>query len=249
MSGRKDWFLVVASSVMLVSFAARSTATAQESEDPWSAFRFLVGSWDGQETGAAGIGKGDRTYEFIMGGKYLLHRNTSKFEPQARNPDGEVHENWAIFSYDENRGRLALREFHIEGFVIDYVLAHFDEEMKRAVFGLREDRKRHARHDGPIHADVHERGCFRRIVRNRKLGPRSGGPDQELLGEKVTPTRYLVELSHEVKTGWVPGLLGLPGRDGRRVFCRFRTVLLSQYPGTGARPLSPSLGSLTDSSA
>ena len=134
MSGRKDWFLVVASSVMLVSFAARSTATAQESEDPWSAFRFLVGSWDGQETGAAGIGKGDRTYEFIMGGKYLLHRNTSKFEPQARNPDGEVHEDWAIFSYDENRGRLALREFHIEGFVIDYVLAHFDEEMKRAVF-------------------------------------------------------------------------------------------------------------------
>ena len=135
MSGRKHWLMVVASSVVLSSFTAGSIATAQERfEDPWSAFRFLVGSWDGLETGAAGIGKGDRTYEFIMGGKYLFHRNTSEFEPQERNPDGEVHEDWAIFSYDENRQRVALREFHIEGFVINYVLAHFDEESKRAVF-------------------------------------------------------------------------------------------------------------------
>ncbi len=135
MRGPKHWWLALASSLVLASLASGLMASAQDgSEDPWSAFRFLVGAWDGEESGVAGIGKGDRTYEFIMGGKYLLNRNTSTFEPQERNPDGEVHEDWGIFSYDENRQRVALREFYIEGYVIDYVLASFDEESHRAVF-------------------------------------------------------------------------------------------------------------------
>lgn len=45
-------------------------------------------------------------------------RNTSTSEPQELNPEGKVHEDLGIFSYDENRARIVLREFHSEGFVI-----------------------------------------------------------------------------------------------------------------------------------
>ena len=69
-----------------------------------------------------------------MGETYLLAKNTSRFPPQEKNPDGEVHRDWQFFSYDRTAKKLALRQFHSEGFVIEYVLDLEKGSPKELVF-------------------------------------------------------------------------------------------------------------------
>ena len=40
---------------------------------------------------------------------------------QEKNPKGEIHEDEGWFSYDRARKRLVLRQFHVEGFMNQYV--------------------------------------------------------------------------------------------------------------------------------
>lgn len=97
-------------------------AQGEEKAETWEPFRAFVGEWDGHETGRAGIGKGDREYSFVLQDKYLHTKNTSTFEPQEKNPEGEVHGDWSFVSFDQGRQKFVLREFHTEGFVIQYTL-------------------------------------------------------------------------------------------------------------------------------
>jgi hypothetical protein len=100
----------------------------------WEPFIFFLGSWSGHETGKAGIGKGSRTYQFIMDSTYIFAKNISRFEPQEKNPKGETHEDWAFISYDNNRKKFVLREFNIEGFVNHYVLDSLSDDHKTFIF-------------------------------------------------------------------------------------------------------------------
>jgi len=49
-------------------------------------------------------------------------RNRSEFAPQEANPDGEVHEDLVIYSYDDGAETIVGRAFHTGGFVIEYRL-------------------------------------------------------------------------------------------------------------------------------
>jgi len=109
-------------------------AQTSEKEDIWKPFTYFKGSWQGHETGKAGIGKGDRTYEFIMKGKYFYFKNTSTFEPQSKNPKGEVHKDWAFFSYDQNRKKFIMRQFNIEGYVNQFTLDYLSDDHKKLIF-------------------------------------------------------------------------------------------------------------------
>ena len=109
-------------------------AQPEEKKDIWQPFKFFSGSWKGHETGKAGIGKGERTYEFIMNGKYLHCKNKSVFDPQEKNSKGEVHEDWTFLSYDKIRGKIVLREFHIETFVNQYALDSLSTDFKTMIF-------------------------------------------------------------------------------------------------------------------
>ncbi len=91
-------------------------------DDPWKSVRFLVGKWDGVAEGEAGRGTVKRTYEFVMNGRFLQERNISTYPPQEKNPKGEVHEHWTMFSYDRARNSLVMRQFHVEGFVNQYAM-------------------------------------------------------------------------------------------------------------------------------
>jgi len=126
--------------VTLVAIALLPGLAHAQSEqpDPWRPLRAFIGSWAGDETGAPGVGKGERNYKFVIDGNFLHFRNISRFKPQERNPEGETHEDWGFFSHDTNRERIVLRQFFVEGFVIRYVLASEDEEAGRLVF-LSED--------------------------------------------------------------------------------------------------------------
>jgi hypothetical protein len=107
---------------LTVSWAA-SQAGAEQPPAP-DAFRevaFLVGSWEGQSDGQPGSGTVRRQYERVLNGKFVRVHNTSTYAPQPKNPKGEVHQDVGYFSRDGARNRLVLRQFHVEGFVNQYV--------------------------------------------------------------------------------------------------------------------------------
>ena len=105
-----------------------------EKQNVWEPFNYFVGSWGGRGTGKWGISKIEKVNEFIMNGKYLYVKHKSVYEPQEKNPSGEVFEEWAFFSYDKNREKFVIREFNVEGFVTQYVLDSLSPDGKTFVF-------------------------------------------------------------------------------------------------------------------
>jgi hypothetical protein len=53
--------------------------------------------------------------------RFLHERNVSSYSPKQPNTAGEIHEHWSFISFDKQRKRLVLRQFHQEGFVNQYV--------------------------------------------------------------------------------------------------------------------------------
>jgi hypothetical protein len=116
----------------LCAVAERPTTPA--AADPWAPIRFLEGDWIGTAEGEPGIGTVHRSYQFILGYRFLHERNTSAYVPRQPNTGGELHEHWSVLSYDKKRKLLVLRQFHQEGFVNQYVLDPDKSTTTRLVF-------------------------------------------------------------------------------------------------------------------
>jgi hypothetical protein len=115
--------------------ACTGSAVGQEAQaEAWEALQYFLGTWKGRESGVAGERVGERGYAMVMDRNYIVAANTSTFEPQEANPEGEIHEDWAFYSYDKIRGKVVLREFHSEGFINRYSLEEWDSEARRFVF-------------------------------------------------------------------------------------------------------------------
>ena len=109
-------------------------AQATQQPDVWEPLKYFVGSWEGTAKGQPGNGKVEREYQFVLNGKYLQEKNKSIYPPQEKNPKGEVHEDWGLFSYDRGRKQFILRQFHVEGFVNQYALDRAASNDKTLVF-------------------------------------------------------------------------------------------------------------------
>lgn len=120
--------------LMAVLLPALLIAQAEKKQDVWAPFKFFVGEWEGKGEGKSGISKVEKNFQFIMNGKYLHLKTRAVFEPQEKNPKGEVHEDWGFFSYDMFRKKFVFRQFHIEGFINQYVLEHISDDGKTLVF-------------------------------------------------------------------------------------------------------------------
>jgi hypothetical protein len=94
----------------------------------WTPFNFFVGSWQGSGNGKPGLSQVERVYQFVLNGQFLHIRSTSLYLPQEKNPKGEQHEDWGLVSYDRTRSTFVLRQFHVEGFVNQYVLEELSED-------------------------------------------------------------------------------------------------------------------------
>ena len=105
-----------------------------EEENLWKPFEFLIGSWIGDVTGKSGIGKGERTYEFILNKKYIKMENASRFKPQEKNPEGETHQDLNVFSKDNIKNLFVLRQFTSKGYVNTFVLDTLNSENRKLIF-------------------------------------------------------------------------------------------------------------------
>jgi hypothetical protein len=121
----------VLGAVLLSSLMTGQTAAQL---DVWDPLRFFVGSWEGTGKGQPGLSKTQREYSFVLNGKFLHIQNRSVYEPQAKNPKGETHEDWGMLSFDKTRKQFVLRQFHVEGFVNQYVQSSLSSDGKTLVF-------------------------------------------------------------------------------------------------------------------
>lgn len=111
--------LPIVLTLMLISF--RAPADEPATKAPPELLKFLAGRWEGTTQGEPGRGQGERQYEFVLGSKFLRATNRTVYPPQEKNPKGEVHEDLGIYSYDGQKKKLVFRQFHVEGFVNEYV--------------------------------------------------------------------------------------------------------------------------------
>lgn len=117
--------------LLLPSFLGGQTRTGS---DVWEPFRFLVGKWEGTGNGQPGSSRIQREYRFVLNDKYLHVQNRSVYDPQPKNPKGEIHEDLGMISFDKSRTQFVFRQFHIEGFVNQYVNTSTSADGKTIVF-------------------------------------------------------------------------------------------------------------------
>ncbi len=106
---------------------------AQKNNTIWATMKHFSGTWTGSGTGESGNGAYTRTYQWVLGNNYLEVRNKSLYPPAANKP-GSTHEDIGYISYDQQRAKFILRQFHIEGFVNTYVLDSLSADGRLIVF-------------------------------------------------------------------------------------------------------------------
>ena len=102
--------------------------------DPLKPLRLFIGKWEGDSKGQPGVGKMEREYAFVLKDRFIQVSNKAVYAPQEKNPKGEVHEDLGIFGYDKAQKKLSFRQFHVEGFVVQYSLESMSEDGRTLVF-------------------------------------------------------------------------------------------------------------------
>jgi hypothetical protein len=97
-------------------------------QDVWEPLKFFVGKWEGTGNGKSGTSKVERDYRFVFNNKFLQVQSRSVYEPQQKKPKGEIHEESGMISFDKARKQYVCRQFHVEGFVIQYVSTSSDDQ-------------------------------------------------------------------------------------------------------------------------
>lgn len=109
-------------------------AQSEAEEDIWAPFEFFVGRWVGTGQGKSGTSHIEAEFKYILNRQFLQVSHRSVFEPTERNPEGEVHEDLGYISYDRLRERFVFRQFHVEGFINQYVLDSLASDGKVFIF-------------------------------------------------------------------------------------------------------------------
>lgn len=104
------------------------------STDVFQPLKFFVGKWSGTGKGQPGQSRTEREYRMVLNDKFIEVKNRSVYEPQPQNPKGEVHDDWGLISFDKSRKQFVFRQFHVEGFVNQYVLTSISDDGKTLVF-------------------------------------------------------------------------------------------------------------------
>ena len=117
--------------ILLVLLSICIAAQSNQKKDVWEPLRFLEGTWEG---GEPGVSKVTQVYQFVLNGNFLHMKTRSVFEPTEKNPKGEIHEDFGVFSYDQGRKTFVMRGFYVEGFVNTYVMDDISDDGKAFTF-------------------------------------------------------------------------------------------------------------------
>jgi hypothetical protein len=88
----------------------------------------MLGDWEGVASGEPGKGTVVRTYQLVLGDKFIEEHNTSRYEPRSAGGKPEIHRHRGFISYDKTRKTFMLRHFHEEGFA-DLFALNSDKSM------------------------------------------------------------------------------------------------------------------------
>jgi hypothetical protein len=127
------WGAIAAIGLTLAGAPARAQCTQPAESDRFQAFRFFLGKWEGEGEGQPGKSRVSREYALVLDGRFIEVKNRSLYAPQEGNP-GEDHRDIGYISFDSSRGKHVLRQFHVEGFVNQYVHESTSEDGKTIVF-------------------------------------------------------------------------------------------------------------------
>lgn len=83
---------------------------------------FLLGEWRGVGTGKWGTSAAELKYERLYEGVFIHGIGRSVYPKQKKNPSGEIHKTFDLYSFDKSLGTVVLRQFDNEGYVTTYYL-------------------------------------------------------------------------------------------------------------------------------
>jgi hypothetical protein len=120
--------------VLLITLPAAICPQTKVATDAWEPFKVFVGIWEGTGSGQPGVSRVQREYRLVLNDRYIQVQNKSTYDPQPKNPKGEVHQDWGMMSFDKGRKNFVFRQFHGEGFVTQYVMTSASADGKTLVF-------------------------------------------------------------------------------------------------------------------
>lgn len=119
--------------IILIGATFASAQTVPAKPDVWQPLKYFVGVWEGTGKGESGDAKVEREYKFALNNKFLQVAHRSSYAPQEKNPKGEVHDDLGFFSYDRARKQFVFRQFHVESFVIQYLVSSISGDGKTII--------------------------------------------------------------------------------------------------------------------
>jgi hypothetical protein len=108
--------------ILLSASAQAVIAQAPAPPNNLSSLEFFIGKWQGTAEGRPGTGTVTREYVSSLRSRIIQATHRGEYPPQPANPKGEVHEDTGIYSFDNSTKQIRFRQYHVEGFVVHYVL-------------------------------------------------------------------------------------------------------------------------------
>ena len=112
---------VILTALLLTMFAAVAAARQPRQPDVWKPLTFFLGKWEGGGDGRGGRSSVKMEFGFLLQKTYMEVKSTYVYEPSPKKPQGEIHEELGILSFDRSRQRFVLHQFHVEDYA-DYLL-------------------------------------------------------------------------------------------------------------------------------
>ncbi|MCX6175068.1 MAG: hypothetical protein NTZ27_09980 [Ignavibacteriales bacterium] len=115
--------------LILILMGALNNFFCQTAKSNWNAFKFLIGEWTGEGTGAPGEGSGQITFYFALQDQILVRKNHTEY-PATANKSAFTHDNVLIHYHENNLVRAIY--FDNEGHVIHYT-TNFSSDLSALV--------------------------------------------------------------------------------------------------------------------
>ncbi|HXU39319.1 MAG TPA: hypothetical protein VN937_23390 [Blastocatellia bacterium] len=128
---RSTYTAILVFAILLAPLSTRQCFAQQPKETHWDSFRFLLGEWVGEGSGAPGEGAGGFSFTFDLQGKILVRKNTADY-PATKDKPAYSHTDLMVI-YREADDPIKAIYFDNEGHVIHYAVS-FSKDQSTLTF-------------------------------------------------------------------------------------------------------------------